>query len=106
MRNTVHTEVLVPTHDNSGYPFSDVAIERFEQFLLDLAGGFSRRGEVDGFWRSPDGVTMRDHSRSYVVTLDERNAEEGASQIDEYIQRHFNQLASFVELTPTRATVF
>ncbi len=106
MRNTIHTEVLVPVHGNDGRPFSPTAFERFEQFLLDLAGGFSRRGEVEGCWRAPDGNTMRDRSRSYVVTFDERDAEDGASRIDTYVQSNFDQLATFVELTPTRATVF
>lgn len=45
-------------------------------------------------------------SRSYVVTVDDLHAGRIASQIDTYIRRQFRQLASFIELVPTRATVF
>lgn len=106
MRNTTHLEILVPTADNQGSPFSPSSFEAFEQFLLDTAGGLSRRADVEGLWRAPSGETMRDRSRSYVVTVDDIHADEIASDIDTYIRRQFRQLASFIELVPTRATAF
>ncbi len=107
MRPTVHVDILVPLADNDGRPFPHAAFHTFEHFLGVLAGGFTRRGDVVGAWRSPtSGELMRDQSRSCAITLDAATAEEQIHRIDSFIRRYFRQEAAFLELTPTRATAF
>ena len=107
MRSTVHVDILVPLADNDGEPFPASAFSTLEHFLTILCGGFTRRGDVEGVWRSPQtGAVMRDRSRSYVVTLPAEEADEQITRIESFIRRYFRQEAAFLELIPTRATVF
>lgn len=106
VRDTTRLELLVPLADNDGVPFSDSAFASFEDFLVDTAGGFTRRGDVEGAWRAPDGQVMRDRSRSYVVTVPEHLTDRVASAIDHYVRRQFRQQAAFVETLPARAVAF
>lgn len=83
------------------------AFETLEHFLTMLCGGYTRRGDVEGAWRSPEtGEVMRDRSRSYVVTLAAEEAGEQIARIESFIRRYFRQEAAFLELIPTRATAF
>lgn len=107
MRPTVHVDILVPVADNDGRPFAHAAFHSFEMFLATLVGGFTRRGDVDGAWRSPtSGELMRDRSVLYSVTLDAETALAHIPKIDSYIRRFFRQEAAFLELIPTRASRF
>ena len=107
MRTTMRVDILVPLADNDGRPFPHAAFHTFENFLATLCGGFTRRGDVEGAWRSPEtGTLMRDRSRSYVVTLAAETADEQITKVEDFICRYFRQEAAFLELTQTRATVF
>ena len=106
MRETTRLEFLVPIADNEGTPFLDAAFATFEDFLLDLAGGFTFRGQVDGAWRAPDGRVLRDTSRSYVISVPEARANQVATSIDHEVRRRFRQEATFLEQLPTRALAF
>ncbi len=106
MRDTTRLELLLPLADNDTVPFSDAAFTAFEDFLVQLAGGFTRRGDVEGAWRAPDGRVMRDRSRSYAVTVPEHLTDRVASSIDHYVRRQFRQQATFVETLPARAVAF
>lgn len=106
MRNTVHLDVLVPLGGNDGHPFPASAFDQLEAFLLGLTGGFTRRGDVEGAWKSPEGRVYRDVSRAYALSLPEAEAERIAGSLDVYIRKHFGQEAAYLELVPTRATVF
>jgi hypothetical protein len=107
MRHTTHVDILVPLADNEGRRFPQSSFDTLEHFLTTLCDGFTRRGDVEGAWRSPDtGIVMRDRSRSYVVTLPVEETEEQIARIESFIRRFFRQEAAFLELTPTRATVF
>jgi len=106
MRKTVHIDLLVPLSDNAKRPFPDSAFAAFEDFLLDVAGGFTRRGDVEGAWRSPSGETLRDASRLYSLTLGADDAAETVGQIASHIRRAFRQMAAFVEAVPTEASGF
>jgi hypothetical protein len=106
MRDTTRLELLLPLADNDTVPFSDAAFAAFEDFLVQLAGGFTRRGDVEGAWRAPDGRVMRDRSRSYAVTVPEHLTDRVASSIDHYVRRQFRQQATFVETLPARAVAF
>lgn len=107
MRPTMHVDILVPLADNDGRPFPHTAFHTFEHFLATLCGGYTRRGDVEGAWQSPEtGTVMRDRSRSYVVTLPAEEADEQIDKIEVFIRRHFRQEAAFLELIPTRATAF
>lgn len=106
MRDALHVDILVPITSNEGVPFSDASFELFEQVLLTAAGGFTRRSDVEGAWQAPDGRVLHDRSRSYAVTLSASDAEATIDEIDQFIRAHFQQHASFLELVPTKATVF
>jgi len=106
MRQTTRLELLLPLADNDGIPFPDAAFAAFEDFLVSVAGGFTRRADVEGAWRAPDGRVMRDRSRSYVVSVPVPIADRVASQIDQYVRRQFRQQAAYVESVPARAVAF
>jgi|GEM_PF-1117837 len=106
MRPTVHLDLLVPLRDNDGVLFTDADFERFEEYLLSTAGGFTRRADVEGVWRSPDGVVMRDRSRAYALTLPKEVADLQMSLLTVYIRKQFRQEAAFVEQTFTLASAF
>ncbi len=106
MRHNTRLEFLVPILDNEGAPFPDTAFATFEDFLLDIAGGYTFRGQVDGAWRAPDGRVFRDTSRSYVTSISEARADEVAASIDHEVRRRFRQEATFLEQLPTRALAF
>lgn len=106
MRKTVHIDLLIPLTDNEQRPFPDGLFSVFEDLLLSVAGGYTRRGDVDGAWRSPSGQTLRDASRLYSLTLDADSAAEVVRQIDAHIRRAFRQEAAFVEVIPTEASGF
>lgn len=107
MRLMTHVDILVPIADNDGELFPQSAFTTLEHFFTELCGGFTRRGDVEGAWRSPEtGAVMRDRSRSYVVTLPVGEAEEQITRIESFIRRFFRQEAAFLELTDTRTTVF
>lgn len=106
MRDTIRTTLLIPKVGNDGVPFPDIAFATLEDVLLDLAGGFTRLGDVEGAWRAPDGTIMRDESRQYAVTLDAHLAEGAIREIDVFIREFFQQHAAFVEAVPMKATAF
>jgi hypothetical protein len=106
MRPTVHLDLLVPIRDNDGVPFTDADFDTFEDYLLGTVGGFTRRSDVEGAWRSPEGVTMRDRSRAYTLTLPEERAAMQMLLVSDYIKSRFRQEAVFVEQIPTLAAEF
>jgi hypothetical protein len=106
MQNMLHVDLLVPLAGNDGRPFQPLDFLLFESFLLDVASGFTRRGIVDGAWRSSEGEVFFDQSRAYSVSVPVSGAEDAVRKIDTYIRTQFQQQAAFVELLPTRATAF
>jgi hypothetical protein len=102
----LHVDVLVPLANNDGQQFQPLDFLLFESFLLDVASGFTRRGIVDGAWRSPEGEVFYDQSRAYSVSVPTSDAENAVRKIDTYIRTNFDQQAAFVELLPTRAIAF
>lgn len=106
MRSNTRLEFLVPIADNDGVPFTDSAFTSLEDFLVGLAGGFTRRPDVEGAWEAPDGRIMRDRSRSYVLSVPDDVADRTATLLDTEVRRRFRQEATFLEITPTRAGAF
>lgn len=106
MRTTQHLDVLVPVSGNDGVPFAEADFAAFEDLLVDLAGGFTRHGDVTGAWRSPDGRLYRDRSRSYSVTVPTDRIEDVASTIERAVTARFGQEAAMIETTPTLSAAF
>jgi hypothetical protein len=106
LRPTVSLDLLVPLADNEGVPFPDGLFAAFEHRVVDLAGGITRRGDVEGIWRTPNGTMQRERSRSYVTTVDAAVVGRVASDLDALLRITFRQVASFIQATPTTATVF
>lgn len=106
MQSHTRLELLVPLADNSGTPFADSTFAAFEDLLVNVAGGFTRRPDVEGAWKAPDGRVIRDRSRSYVVSVPDAVADRTASILDTQVRRRFRQEATFLESTPTRAVAF
>ncbi|MCK6682058.1 MAG: DUF3574 domain-containing protein [Thermoanaerobaculia bacterium] len=107
MRKTVHIDLLVPFTDNEQRPFPDSLFAAFEDFLLTVAGGYTRRGDVKGAWRSPSGQIFRDASRLYSILLEaDDDATKIIGQIVAHIRRAFRQQAVFVEAVPSEASGF
>jgi hypothetical protein len=106
LRPTVSLDLLVPLADNEGVPFPDSLFAAFEHRVVDLTGGITRRGDVEGIWRRPNGTMQRERSRSYVTTVDAAVVERVASDLDALLRTTFRQVASFIQATPTTATVF
>lgn len=106
MRTTQRLDVLVPVTDNDGLLFPEADFAAFEDLLVDLAGGFTRHGDVTGAWRSPDGQLYRDRSRSYSVTVPADRADDVASTIERALTARFRQEAAMIETTPTLSAAF
>lgn len=106
LRPTVSLDLIVPLFDNEMIPFPDSLFAAFEHLVVDLTGGITRRADVEGIWRRPDGIMQRERSRSYVTTVDAAVAERVATDIDALIRMQFRQLASYITATPTTAAVF
>ncbi|MEO6326519.1 MAG: hypothetical protein ABIQ65_17985 [Thermoanaerobaculia bacterium] len=96
----------MPLADNDGVPFTDSTFADFEDSLVRLAGGFTRHGDVEGAWRSPEGRIHRDRSRAYVVSVPSSSVDRIASILDTEVRRRFRQEATFLEQLPTRAVSF
>ncbi len=106
MRSTQRLDFLVPVSGNDDQPFSEASFAAFEDLLVNVAGGFTRRGDVTGAWRSPSGQLFRDRSRSYSVTVPADRAEAVASTLHRVITDQFRQEAVLIEATPTLSAAF
>jgi hypothetical protein len=107
LRPTVTLDILVPlTENESTVPFPDSSFAAFEHHVVDLTGGITLRGDVEGIWRTPDGTFQRERSRSYTTTVDAAIAERVARDIDALIRTQFRQHAAYIHATPTSASVF
>jgi hypothetical protein len=106
LRETVSLDLLVPLADNEGTPFTEAQFVRFERHVAGLTGGVTRLGDVEGIWLSPTGEFQREKSRAYVTSVPETDATRIALELDSLIRSSFGQLAAFIQVTPTRATVF
>lgn len=106
MRTTQRLDVLVPVTDNDGAQFSEADFTAFEDLLVRVAGGFTRRGDVTGTWRSPAGDLYHDRSRSYSVTVPTDWADDVAATLHRAITTQFRQEAAMIEATPTLSAAF
>lgn len=101
MRSTRRLDLLVPIADNEGRLFNPEDFASFEDQLIALAGGFTRRGTLTGVWQSPNGQVFSDQSHAYSVTVPSDVAESVMAEIARYIRTRFHQEAAWVEATPT-----
>ena len=102
MRATRRLDLLLPVADNNGRPFSSEDFLAFEDLLIALAGGFTRRGEVTGTWRSPaSGQVFHDQTRAYAVTVPADVADSVVRSLSSFITDRFRQEAAWIEATPT-----
>jgi len=106
LRDSVALNFLLPTTSNNGVPFADSRFADLERRVVDLTGGITRLGEVEGIWRNSSGVLQRERSRAYTTTVDAHLAERVAAELDVLIRTCFDQFAAYVQATPTRATAF
>ena len=106
LRDTIAIDVLVPLKSNEGHPFEEHLFRKFERHIVSLTGGITRRGDVEGIWRTPGGRLQRERSRAYMTTADAARAEHVMNELDGLVRSLFGQLAAFVQATPTRATDF
>lgn len=106
LRDTVSLDFYIPVTGNDGSPFPESLFRTLERHVLDLTGGLTRRGDVEGIWRTPSGEAQREISRAYSTTVDKDDADRVAAELDLLIRSLFRQLAAFVQATPTKATVF
>lgn len=102
----IRLDLIVPTAANDGTTFPDSKFTRFERLLVDLCRGFTRHGNVEGAWKSPDGRMVRDVSRLYTVSVPSDLADRVTNTLSETIRSAFDQEAVLVEQVPTRATSF
>lgn len=101
MRATRRLDLLLPLQSNAGDPFPPEDFEAFEDLLITLAGGFTRRGESTGVWRSPSGQIFHDRTRAYAVTVPADVADSVASSLSRFVTDRFRQEAAWIEQTPT-----
>jgi hypothetical protein len=63
---------LIPTERNSDRAkHSPLLIEWFQGRLLDLFGGYTLAGEVEGAWVDQHGNVIRDKSQQYRVAVED-----------------------------------
>ena len=99
LRSTSRLTVFVPITGNEGVPFPNSAFTQFESFVLDLAGGLTQGGQVQGLWRDKQ-TTYADTNREYILIVPRSRARVIALAVIDYIKKEFRQLAVYVELTP------
>ena len=106
LRDTVRLDFLVPVQSNAGAPFNKTRFHSFEEFVVDLTGGVTRLGEVEGLWRNGSGLVQREYSRMYSTVVSATDAPRVVAAIDRFFRDAFDQEAAFVTSTPTFATAF
>lgn len=106
LRDTVCLDFFIPVTGNDGSRFPESLFRTLERHVLDLTGGLTRRGDVEGIWRNPSSDAQCEISRAYTTTVDADVADRVAAELDLLIRSLFRQLAAFVQATPTRATAF
>ena len=89
---------LIPTKYNTGEKVGREIFQRFETRLIEIAGGFSSEGFVEGGWEGPDGKIYRDKTRKYSIAADEAKIEELKTLIKE-IGKELKQEAMYVEIS-------
>ena len=94
----VKAVILIPTADNDGHPFSRRDWRELEQRLSQLAGGFTREGDVVGQWTGDDGRVYRDRSRRYVVALPSWMALPAFLEAARWTADWFRQEAIYIEV--------
>lgn len=62
-------QYMVPMRDNNGESNAGARV-RFENTLLQVAGGFTRGPTMFGVWADSDGTLYDDTNMPYVVALD------------------------------------
>jgi len=63
----------VPITTNDGTRVPREFFKKFEARLIELAGGFSEDGIVNGCWMDEDRTVYRDRSKRYIVATHEAN---------------------------------
>ena len=63
--------VLIPTTYNNGDEVQKETFQRLENQLLEIAGGYTIEGIVEGGWVDKDGTIYKDKSRKYTVVTSE-----------------------------------
>jgi hypothetical protein len=64
--------VVIPKKDNDGHEFDPVVINKIEESILLLAGGFSRY-DIIGKWIE-NGIVYSDQSYRYDIVTDQKSA--------------------------------
>ncbi|MCG8514587.1 MAG: hypothetical protein MI740_10625 [Halanaerobiales bacterium] len=63
--------VLIPTTYNNGDEVQKETFQRLENQLLEIAGGYTIEGVVEGGWVDKDGTIYKDKSKKYSIITDE-----------------------------------
>jgi hypothetical protein len=90
---------LLPTAYNDGRKVESQVFQNFETEVLNLVGGFSIEGLVEGGWKDDEGVFYRDRSRKYVVIADETHIDDLKALVIKY-GKVLDQKAMYIEVQP------
>lgn len=88
--------LFIPLQDNEKVAFSAAHFAQFESVLLDLFGGFSRRGTtINGAWLDA-GVRYDDNLVEYIVAVGSIVDGQKVAEAAKRAAAHFDQLAIYV----------
>jgi hypothetical protein len=94
----IPASIIIPIADNEGKPFADGQFVAFEDHLLGLADGLTRRDNVMGQWRADDGVVYRDVSYEYEVSMGSWRDIGAFLAVADRAREEFRQLAVYVRI--------
>ncbi len=100
----IKTQMLLPTRDNEGRPFS-ASTWRELQARLAALGGYSRESGVFGGWKDDRGNVVTDHSRRYTVALDGWRQLAAWLGVVDWAKQAFRQDAIYIEVAGIPETI-
>ena len=94
----IKTIIHVPHSDNDGQVFSLESWRELERQVVDRFGGYSCDDQVQGAWRSSEGVVFWDVSRRYTIAVGSWTAIPAFLDFVSWVRVTFRQEAIYVEI--------
>jgi hypothetical protein len=91
-------KMIVPLNYNNGTEVDYSQFQLLEGMFIDLFGGYTNGGIVEGAWQGDDGKIYRDRSRVYYFAC---NYEDQAEDVAGYVRDRWKQECVYLALVST-----
>lgn len=96
--------VLLPLVRNDRSPVTPVELKGILHEFLDEFGGYTVAGEVEGGWRSPEGIEYRDRNTQVWLAIEQRAISKLRRMLID-IGRRLGQEAMYLEVTGAKVDI-